>query len=73
MPKRSAGAIRQQLQYVKCDLKYIDEMLLRGKVLPRWWDERLQAVRDLYEQQLYMYIQWSVARPGVHAASCDCR
>lgn len=53
--KEIRKAIRKQLQYIKRDLGYIDNMALKGRLLPKWWDERLQTVRKLYEQQKSMY------------------
>jgi IS5 family transposase len=53
--KEIRKAIRKQLQYIKRDLRYIDTMLKQGKILPKRWDERLQTIRSLYEQQQYMY------------------
>ena len=53
--KEIRKAIRKQIQYIKRDLRYIDEMLQQGKVLPKWWKERLQTICSLYEQQQYMY------------------
>jgi len=57
--KRSAKeirkAIRKQLQYIKRDLGYVDNMLEQGKVLPSKLIMQLQTIRKLYDQQLYMY------------------
>jgi len=57
--KRSAkeirNAIRKQLQYVKRDLGYIDDLLQRGKFLPAKLILQLKTIRKLYDQQLYMY------------------
>ena len=53
--KEIRKAIRKQIQYIKRDLGYIDIMLDQGKCLPQKWEYRLQTIRNLYEQQSYMY------------------
>lgn len=57
--KRSAKlirrAIKQQLQYVRRDLKHIDRFLEDGKDLSSHHAERLKVIRKVYEQQRYMY------------------
>jgi hypothetical protein len=47
--------IRQQLSYIERNLKYIDNDLLKGAKLPTEQLERLSTIRELYQQQLYMY------------------
>lgn len=49
------NAIKRQLQYVRRDLKYIDRYLEEGKKVCLAHAERLQVIRELYEQQKYMY------------------
>ena len=53
--KQIRKAIKKQLQYVRRDLKYIDCYLTEGKKLHPAHVARLQVIRDLYEQQQYMY------------------
>lgn len=58
--KRRSGksirkAIRKQLQYIRRDLKYIDQYLAEGKELHPAHAKRLLVIRKLYEQQKYMY------------------
>lgn len=48
-------AIKKQLQYVRRDLKYTDQYQLEGKELSRSHEARLKVIRELYEQQKYMY------------------
>jgi len=54
--KRIRLAIKKQLQYVRRDLSYIDDLLAMSDV--EFTDKqlkRLQVIRELYEQQKYMY------------------
>lgn len=57
--KRSGKAIRKaikkQLQYVRRDLKYVDQYPAEGKELYPAHAKRLPVIRELYEQQKYMY------------------
>lgn len=53
--KRIRKAIKQQLQYVRRDLKYVKEYLWEGKELPEKQQERLGVIEKVYEQQKYMY------------------
>ena len=48
-------ALRKQLQYVRRDLGYIDCFLEEGKELSPYHADRLNVIRELYEQQKYMY------------------
>ena len=48
-------AIKRQLQYVRRDLKYISRYLEEGRKVCSAHAERLQVIRELYEQQKYMY------------------
>jgi IS5 family transposase len=48
-------AIKKQLQYIRRDLKYIDQYLAEGKEMSRKQAERLLVIWELYEQQRYMY------------------
>lgn len=52
--------IRKQLQYLKRDLGYIDEIIVRHpgcieQVVPKQMREKLQVIRILYAQQLEMF------------------
>ena len=53
--KRIKKAIKKQLQYVRRDLRYIDEFLEQGMELNSKQLERLAVIRKVYEQQDYMY------------------
>ena len=53
--KRNKKAIRQQLQYVRRDLKYVKAYLAEGKDLLEKQQERLGVLEKVYEQQKYMY------------------
>lgn len=48
-------AIKQQLQYIRRDLGYIDKFLAEGKSLSTKHSERLEVIRKVYEQQKTMY------------------
>lgn len=53
--KRIRNAIKQQLQYLRRDLKYVKEYLADGKELSEMQHERLHVIEKVYEQQKYMY------------------
>ena len=53
--KEIRKAIRKQLQYVRRDLKYINQYLEEGRELSPTHMARLQVIQKLYEQQKYMY------------------
>lgn len=53
--KKIRKAIRQQLQYIRRDRKYIDELLETGCELTQKQAERLAVIDKVYEQQKYMY------------------
>lgn len=53
--KKIRKAIRQQLQYIRRDRKYIDELLETGRELTQKQAERLAVIDKVYEQQKYMY------------------
>lgn len=53
--KKIRKAIKAQLQYVRRDLRYIDEIIAIGVELPPKQMERIAVVRKVYEQQDYMY------------------
>lgn len=53
--KRIRKAIKKQLQYVRRDLRYLDEFLAQGVELETKQRERLVVIRRVYEQQEYMY------------------
>ena len=53
--KRIRKVSKKQLQYIRRDLRYIDELLAQGIELKPKQLERLIVVRKVYEQQEYMY------------------
>ena len=53
--KKIRKAIKQQLQYIRRDLQYIDNYLAEGRELSTKQQERLKVLRKVYEQQKYMY------------------
>ena len=54
--KKIRKAIKQQLQYIRRDLGYIDMFVLaNGVVLTEKQAKRLAVITELYEQQKYMY------------------
>ena len=53
--KKIRKAIKKQLQYVRRDLKYLDEFLAQGIELEPKQLDRLAVIRKVYEQQDYMY------------------
>ena len=48
-------AVGKQLRYIRRDLHHVESMLLEGKRLSVWQEERLATIKTLYEQQQYMY------------------
>ena len=48
-------AIRKQLQYIRRDLRYIDQFLADNKELCPAHAARLDVIRKVFEQQQYMY------------------
>lgn len=53
--KRIRLAIKQQLQYVRRDLKYLDGFLSEGMKLKPKQEERLEVIRKVHAQQEQMY------------------
>ena len=53
--KKTREAIRKQLQYLRRDLSIIDTMLQSGLKLSSKQELRLETLREIYEQQKYMY------------------
>ena len=53
--KRIRKAIEKQLQYVRRDLKYIDEFIAQEIEFDEKQLERIAVIRKVYEQQNYMY------------------
>ena len=53
--KKIRKAIKQQLQYIRRDMGYIEAFLEDGVELPEKIVKRLQVIRELVAQQQYMY------------------
>ena len=53
--KRVRKAIKKRLQYIRRDLKYIDDFLAQSIELEQKQLERLAVIRKVYEQQDCMY------------------
>ena len=53
--KKIRKAIKAQLQYVRRDLRYIDEIIATGVELSAKQIDRIAVIRTVYEQQDYMY------------------
>ena len=53
--KKIRKALKKQLQYVRRDLKYIDEYLEAGVMLSDKHQTLLETIRKVYEQQQFMY------------------
>ena len=53
--KRIRKAIKKQLQYVRRDLRYIDEYLAQGIEFDARQFERIDVIRKVHEQHDYMY------------------
>ena len=53
--KRIRKAIKKQLQYVRRDLRYIDEFIAQEIEFDEKQLERIAVIRKVYEQQNYMY------------------
>ena len=54
--KTTRKQIKKQLQYVRRDLRYVDERLAQGGKLTKRQQERLATIRKVYEQQTFMYV-----------------
>ena len=58
-PKQQRGGfhkqVKAQLQYVRRDLRYINEFIDQGATLPDEQAIRLGVIRILFDQQWYMY------------------
>ena len=53
--KKIRKAIKQQLQYVRRDFGYVEWLLEEGAELSTKRRQRYEVLRQVYEQQLYMY------------------
>lgn len=53
--KRIRKAIKKQLQYVRRDLRYIDEYIAQNIEFDDKQLKRIEVIRKVYEQQDYMY------------------
>ena len=53
--KTTRKQIKKQLQYIRRDLRYVDERLAQGGELTKMQKERLATIRKVYEQQTFMY------------------
>ena len=53
--KKIRKAIKAQLQYVRRDLRYVDEFIAQGLELEQKHLDRIETIRKVYEQQDYMY------------------
>ena len=49
------SAAKGQLNYVRCDIHFVDCCIEKGFMLPAKDTETLATIHKLYEQQLYMY------------------
>jgi hypothetical protein len=53
--KQIRQAVGKQLRYIRRDLNIVDTFLISGKTLSNWSSERLEIIKKLYRQQLFMY------------------
>lgn len=54
--KQIRKAVKQQIQYVSRDLKYVDEFLEQSDVeITENHSKQLEVIRKVYEQQLFMF------------------
>ncbi len=53
--KEVRKAIKAQLQYIRRDLDIVNVLLENGKALSDWHMGRLETIKKLYEQQLFMF------------------
>ncbi|SDF72847.1 hypothetical protein SAMN04487889_1473 [Eubacterium pyruvativorans] len=53
--KKIRKAIKAQLQYVRRDLRYIDEFIAQDIEFEQKQLDRIEVIRKVYEQQDYMY------------------
>ena len=62
--KRTRKAIRQQLQYIQRDLKYIDAFLDEGKTLSEKHQKRLETIRKRLQRKNVERMIYSRTLPG---------
>jgi len=48
-------AVGKQLRYIRRDLQLVDTLMNKGRVLPEWLQDRLETIKRLYAQQMYMH------------------
>jgi len=53
--KEIRKGVAKQLRYIRRDLKIVEELLKSGKTLSDRQEERLKTIRELFEQQQFMY------------------
>ncbi|MCQ2563577.1 MAG: IS5 family transposase [Mogibacterium sp.] len=53
--KKIRKALKAQLQYVRRDLRYVDEFIAQSLELEQKQLDRIETIRKVYEQQDYMY------------------
>lgn len=53
--KRIRRAIRQQLGYVRRDIRYLREMINNGYLLTKVQQKQFEVIEKVYEQQKYMF------------------
>lgn len=62
--KETRKQIKVQLQYVRRDLRYIDVLLAHGASLNERQTKRLAVIRELFDQQMFMYENRTHRVPG---------
>ncbi len=62
--KETRKQIKVQLQYVRRDLRYIDVLLTHGASLNERQTKRLAVIRELFDQQMFMYENRTHRVPG---------
>lgn len=53
--KNRRTIIQHQLQYVKRDLRHVEELIARGGKMTDWQAERLEMIQKVYAQSRYMF------------------
>ncbi|OAU78230.1 transposase, partial [Lacticaseibacillus rhamnosus] len=53
--KERRKQLQAQLQYIRRDLRYVAELLAQGGQLTDWQAQRLEVIKQVYEQQLFMF------------------
>ncbi len=62
--RKHASRSKYSFQYVRRDLRYIDVLLAHGASLNERQTKRLAVIRELFDQQMFMYENRTHRVPG---------